>query len=71
MKRSIRTRSNVILDLMKTEQQKVQFNTVSLLFIYVFLTKFGRTAAKRMLTLYTIEMVQDKLRGQSPHGPNG
>lgn len=54
-----------------TEQQKVPLNTLSLLFIYFFLTKPGRTAAERTLTLYTIETVQDKPRGQSPQGPNG
>lgn len=64
----MRTQSNVILYVIKTEDRKVQFNALSLLFL--FLTKLGRIT-KRTLISCEMEMDWEMLKGKRPHELNG
>lgn len=64
----MQTQSNVILYVIKTEDRKVQFNALSLLFL--FLTKLGRIT-KRTLISCEMEMDWEMLKGKHSHELNG
>lgn len=60
--------ANVILYVIKTEDRKVQFKALSLLFL--FLRKLGRIT-KRTLISCEMEMDWEMLKGKHPHELNG